>query len=76
MTVAERLLEAQREAGKDPRRMCEYLAGQVEGLRDEARKRVSHGYVYMTPQNEALVETPAAILAAWEVIDGLDAGDD
>ncbi len=73
MTISDRLLEAQHEAGGDPRMMCIYLAGVIEGLRASTQANVSGGYIRAHPDASLpVVDPPRQILARFEAIDGID----
>ena len=45
MNISNLLAEAQEAAGADPRKMCWYLAGVVQGLHDAAQEDISSGFV-------------------------------
>ena len=77
MSIADRLAEAQEAAGPDPRKMCWYLAGVVQGLHDAAHADISSGFVRRrtdTPQPPPK-DAPDAIVGTFEFVAGIDPDD-
>lgn len=77
MSIADHLAEAQAAAGPDPRRMCWYLAGVVQGLHDAAQEDISSGFIRQQsdtaqPPPKA---APDAIVGTFEFVAGIDPDD-
>jgi hypothetical protein len=77
VSIADRLAEAQEAAGADPRKMCWYLAGVVQGLHDAAQADVSSGFIRQQgdtaqPPPKA---APDAIVGTFEFVSGIDPDD-
>jgi hypothetical protein len=77
MSIADRLAEAQEAAGPDPRKMCWYLAGVVQGLHDAAQEDISSGFIRQqtaAPQPPPK-DAPDAIVGTFEFVAGIDPDD-
>ena len=77
MSVSDLMAEAQEAAGADPRKMCWYLAGVVQGLHDAAPADISSGFIRRrtdSPQPPPK-DAPDAIVGTFEFVAGIDPHD-
>lgn len=77
MSIQDHIAAARNATGGNHRLMVLHLATQIEGLLSAAQAGVSQGYIRAHPDaGIAPLDAPDTILAAWERIEGLDAGAD